>query len=69
MNIQNKIESFISKLKDASADIYNEFSLQHELGIFLRKSINDKKIQFERNISYFGFDKKSFIKKNRYFRF
>ena len=37
-------------------DIYNEFSLQHELGIFLRKKFEKEgfKIQFEKNIEYFG---------------
>ena len=34
-------------------DIYNEFSLQHELGIYLRKSLGDKyKVLFEKNVKY-----------------
>ena len=37
-----------------TVDIYNEISLQHEMGIFLRNSISDYKVQFERNISYFN---------------
>lgn len=35
-------------------EIYNEFSLQHELGIFLRANVTDYKIQFERNTKFFG---------------
>ena len=37
-------------------DIYNEFSLQHELGIFLRDKLKDKgfKVQFERNTKWFN---------------
>lgn len=31
-------------------EIYNEFSFQHELGIFLRCILKNYKIQFERNI-------------------
>jgi hypothetical protein len=34
-------------------DIYNEFSLQHEFGLFLRKAQQDSKVQFERNVSFF----------------
>ena len=32
----------------------NEFSLQHELGIFLRAKLTGYKVQFERNTKYFG---------------
>ena len=35
-------------------EIYNEFSLQHELGIFLRNNLCDYKVQFERNTKFFG---------------
>ena len=34
-------------------EIYNEFSLQHELGIYLRDNFDDCQVQFERNIDYF----------------
>ena len=37
-----------------SDSIYNEFSLQHELGIYLRKKMPGYKVQFERNATYFG---------------
>lgn len=48
------IEKFIEKeLSGLINDgyIYNEFSLQHELGIYLRKELGENyKVQFERNI-------------------
>lgn len=67
------LKSFFENLKnETNIDevVYNEFSLQHELGIFLRNQLNDNhlKVQFERNVSFFfddkkDFDKKEFIKK------
>lgn len=54
MNNLNKIfEDFVERIKNLEIDIYNEFSLQHEFGIFLRGKLKDRKIQFERNVSYF----------------
>ena len=47
-------ETFFNKVKSGEIEIYNEFSLQHELGIFLRSESSGYKIQFERNSSYFG---------------
>ena len=64
-NIEEAINAFIEKIKknedyslpdkekadDYNCNIYNEFSLQHELGIFLRKNlIGYWKIFFEKNI-------------------
>lgn len=52
------------------SNIYNEFSLQHELGIYLRRYLKDNykdnyKVEFERNINFFitDVDKKKFEKK------
>lgn len=46
-------------------NIYNEFSLQHELGFFLRENLQSSvyKVQFERNVQYFGGKKNKFTKK------
>lgn len=63
MNIRADIEEFVEYVGIGSVDIYNEFSLQHELGIFLRGKHPDKKVQFERNISYFGLNKAGFAKR------
>jgi hypothetical protein len=57
MDILSDIEQFVSLLMNDSVDIYNEFSLQHELGIYLRSRNPGRNIQFERNISFFGIDK------------
>lgn len=44
-------------------EVYNEFSLQHELGIYLRTKLENKKVQFERNVSFFKWSKQNFEKK------
>lgn len=46
------IENFFKYLKNEKLKIYNEFSFQYELGIYLRKLDKNKeyKIEFERNI-------------------
>lgn len=46
-------------------EIYNEFSFQHELGIYLRQSFESEKylVQFERNVSFFKINKTETIKK------
>jgi hypothetical protein len=43
-------------------DVYNEFSLQHELGVFLRGKLEQRNVQFERNVSFF-FSGSTFVKK------
>lgn len=62
LEIRKLIEDFFLCLKSNDIEIYNEFSLQHELGIFLRKKLPDYRIQFERNVSNFTPDNKT-IKK------
>ena len=61
--MERLISDFFKLVETHDIEIYNEFSLQHELGIFLRKKYTNKKIQFERNVSYFGFDKNNYEKK------
>jgi|TARA_Y100000310_G_C20631860_1_gene789088 hypothetical protein len=58
----NLIKQFIDQIRNGDIDLYNEFSLQHELGIHLRENL-PYKIQFERNVSYFEWEKSNFIKK------
>lgn len=41
-------------VESGQVEVYNEFSLQHELGIFLRAQLPDYKVQFERNTKFFG---------------
>ena len=44
-------------------EIYNEFSFQHELGIHLRNRLPEFKVEFERNVTQFGFEKSKFVKR------
>ena len=52
-----------NKLNSKKIEVYNEFSLQHEIGIILRELLPEKRVQFERNVSYFGFPKEKFYKR------
>lgn len=52
-NIPSIIENFWQYIKNNKIEIYNEFSFQHELGIYLRNKLPEYKIQFERNVTYF----------------
>jgi hypothetical protein len=63
MKLNHHIAAFLQAIGAGAIDIYNEFSLQHELGIFLRGQLIDCKVQFERNVSDFKFDKSGFVKK------
>lgn len=53
-------KSFFSAVGCGEVEIYNEFSLQHEFGVWLRARIGDPtiKIQFERPASFFGIGKR-----------
>ncbi len=66
--MQEFIKQFVEQVKSGEVEVYNEFSLQHELGIFLRERLNpqkadDKMVQFERNVCFFEQNKDHFIKK------
>lgn len=56
------VERFAEAISHGKIEIYNEFSLQHEIGIFLRTMRPQEKVQFERNVSFF-FRTVKFIKK------
>ncbi len=64
--IKKHIEKFLKYANDNKIELYNEVSLQHELGIYLRNELKREKyaVQFERNISFFGYDEKSLPSKN-----
>ena len=57
------IGEFARRLNDGSIEIYNEFSLQHEFGIFLREANVAELVQFERSVSYFQLQRSSFAKR------
>lgn len=54
MNIELIINDFMDSVAAGEVEVYNEFSLQHELGIFLRARLAGYKVQFERNTKFFG---------------
>lgn len=54
MDIISLLNDFLKLIEEDKVEIYNEFSLQHELGIFLRDRLPDYKVQFERNAKFFG---------------
>lgn len=47
------IKEFVESVSNNNIEIYNEFSLQHELGIFLRNNLPASLVQFERHVDYF----------------
>jgi len=59
------IAPFIEEISESKIEIYNEFSLQHELGLFIRNKYKNEsnegfkcKVQFERNIKFFNIPQK-----------
>ena len=63
MEIDSHITRFVEEVGSGAVEIYNEFSLQHELGAYLRPKLDQCKIQFERNVSHFHLAKSDFEKK------
>lgn len=51
--IKNLLHAFMVMVEEKQIEVYNEFSLQHELGIFLREKMPNYKVQFERNTKFF----------------
>lgn len=62
-SMKNVLASLSEQISAGDIEIYNEFSLQHELGIYLRNFIKGRRVQFERNVSFFGLTKKHFEKR------
>jgi hypothetical protein len=57
------IAQFVDSVAVNGIEIYNEFSLQHELGVFLRSTLSGYKVQFERNVEHFASSKSAFTKR------
>lgn len=53
IDIEPLLNDFMELVATGDIEIYNEFSLQHELGIFLRGKLSGYKVQFERNAKFF----------------
>lgn len=63
MNIKKHIEMF-ARTKINNDNVYNEFSLQHELGFYLREKLKSFKVEFERNVKFFSDNQdENFLKK------
>jgi hypothetical protein len=60
--ISTLLEEFAVQVTRGKIEIYNEFSLQFELGIFLRGKLSGSRVEFERNVDHF-FQRKDFTKK------
>ncbi len=52
--LKDLVEDFWKYVINNKVELYNEFSLQFEFGIFLRDKLPGYKVQFERNVSFFG---------------
>jgi len=61
--LSDLIAPFIKSVASGATEVYNEFSLQHELGNFLRREMSNCKVQFERNVGSFFPDKSQFSKR------
>jgi hypothetical protein len=59
------VHGFFERLKDSGVEIYNEFSLQHELGAYLRSVVaqDSYRVQFERPTDFFGIPSARLLKK------
>lgn len=57
------VQELVTKVAGGEIEIYNEFSVQHELGIILRRQHSESTVEFERNVSHFGFEKRAFEKR------
>jgi len=61
--VPDLVRAFFAEVAVGHVEIYNEFSLQHELGIHLWRALgHDHKVQFERPVTYFKLTG-SFLKK------
>ncbi len=57
------VAPFIADVSKSQIEVYNEFSLQHELGLFLRQLLPTFKVRFERNVRHFFPNVGSFLKR------
>jgi len=60
--LKQLVGPFLSQIASGRTTIYNEFSLQHELGIYLRLAFPNLLVQFERNVRSFFPNSSSFTK-------
>lgn len=64
MKLSDHVVQFFGLVSGGDIAIYNEFSLQHEFGIYLRSNTaSHLKVQFERPVASFGLSPRSYTKK------
>ena len=64
MNLQRVLHDFFLLVADGSVEIYNEFSLQHEVGCYIRSVLSAEfRVQFERPTDFFGIEHHALEKK------
>ncbi|MBW8349342.1 hypothetical protein K0H71_07775 [Bacillus sp. IITD106] len=50
LNLRQLVDDFFLFVQSKSIEIYNEFSLQHELGIFLREKLTNEIMQIKKRL-------------------
>src|SRR6266566_577637 len=65
LDLVANVHGFFDHLKVSGVEIYNEFSLQHELGGYLRSVVaqDSYRVQFERPADFFGIPSAKLLKK------
>lgn len=64
LDVEKVIGDFFRQVEAGAIEIYNEFSLQHELGLFIRSAVTDDyRVQYERPVRFFDLRGPIFIKK------
>jgi hypothetical protein len=62
--VLGQLPNFFQKVASGDIEIYNEFSLQHELGLFLRTAVPPStKVQYERPVAFFQRGAVDYVKK------
>lgn len=64
LDLQSALRDFFLLVANGGVEIYNEFSLQHEIGCYIRSVLQkDFKVQFERPTDFFGIKHNTLEKK------
>lgn len=64
LSLRPYIAEFARDISSDTVEVYNEFSVQFELAMFLRSHLASRfSVQLERNIGYFNLEKATFIKR------
>jgi hypothetical protein len=63
--LADHVHTFFTAIRTGKTEIYNEFSLQHEFGAYLRSVLapDSYKVQFERPTDFFGIASAQLLKK------